>query len=582
MKKAIYKFLLSYYFEKGETLKTLQIAKNYYAGTRDNFDFEESIIPAEALLNTLAKMGQIEKIRDLAQEKTMKKILPAQLLLAYQSYGHLKAGDLNGLISFYEKVKPSLVKPVDPVILYNTAEAMFRLGRFQEAMSMYQEFISNYSYEFVAAEASLRIALCSDLLDRNYNDTLQLYKNAIDTSLSANINYEARIRYVAFRTIRKKVLDETDLETRIFLEQDKRTEGKEIDKNLQRLLQQVRLRTLIVDGKYKEALAYLSLIPMITMSKIEARSFDGDGAEIVFGLISDFYKKAEYTQAIKVWQNYKDKYLDKVAQDPYINFIVGKSYVKLGLFKGFDEIYSAFLKLKDEPNRTFPIWVNRDSSLKSTDLLAELAIVKDIKLKNWDLVSKNLDNFEKKIPNYNKINYYRGIVSFQQKNYKEATKELENFLSKETSKAIYDPQELADMIRAYTDSIYEMGQTDKFLKVSEAILSDTNTVGTKNAYILNVRERIAYLGIEITKSQSDKGNILALEKKVIEFKAQNPKSVYLGRVNLILGQAYIQSKKTKEGKELLGSLVNDTTVSDYIKELAKSELSLLNLKEQTL
>ncbi len=582
MKKAIYKYLLSYYFERGETLKTLQIAKNYYAGTRDNFDFEESIIPAEALLNTLAKMGQIEKIRELAQEKTMKKILPAQLLLAYQSYGHLKSGDLNGLVQFYEKVKPSLVKPIDPVILYNTAEAMFRLGRFQEAINMYQEFISNYSYEFVASEASLRIALCSDLLDKNYDETLKLYKKAIDTALSADVNYEARIRYVAFRTIRKKVLDESDLETRIFLEQDKRTEGKPLEKNLQRLLQQVRLRTLIVDGKYKEALAYLSLIPMITMSKIEARSFDGDGAEIVFGLISDFYKKAEYTQAIKVWQNYKDKYLDKVALDPYINFIVGSSYVKLGLFKGFDEIYSAFLKLKDEPNRTFPIWVNRDNTLKASDLLAELAIVKDIKLKNWDLVSKNLNVLEKKMPDYNKINYYRGIVSFQQRNYKEASKDIENFLSKESSKAIYDPQELADMIRAYTDSIYELGQTDKFLKVSEAILSDTNSVGIKNAYILNVRERIAYLGIEITKSQSEKGNNLALEKKIMDFKKENPKSIYLGRINLILGQSYIQNKKMKEGKELLSSLVNDNTVSDYIKELAKSELSLLNLKEQTL
>jgi hypothetical protein len=38
----------------------------------------------------------------------------------------------------------------------------------------------------------------------------------------------------------------------------------------------------------------------------------------------------------------------------------------------------------------------------------------------------------------------------------------------------------------------------------------------------------------------------------------------------------------KEGREVFTSLMNDKETSDYIKELAKSELSLLNLKEKTL
>ena len=87
--------------------------------------------------------------------------------------------------------------------MYNTAEAYFRLGKYQEAMSMFSDFAETYSHEFVAANANLRVALCSDLLDKNYNDTLALYKKAIDTAIDEKVNYEARIRYVAFRTVRK-------------------------------------------------------------------------------------------------------------------------------------------------------------------------------------------------------------------------------------------------------------------------------------------------------------------------------------------------------------------------------------------
>jgi TolA-binding protein len=580
LKKGIYKYLLSYYIENNESLKILQLAKTYYAGTRDNFDFEESIIPAEAMLNSLAKLGQIDKIKELSQEKTMKKILPAQLLLAYQSYAYLRGGDLESIIKLYETNKLALAKPIDPVIMYNTAEAYFRLGRFQEAMVLFQDFTKNYSYEYVASNSYLRAALCSDLMDKNYDETLALYKKAIDTSVDGQVSYEARVRYVAFRSVRKRVLSPQDLEVRIFLEQDKNSTGP--DKNLLKLLQQVRLRTLIVDGKFKEALSYLTLIPTVSMAKIDARIFDGDGAEIVYGIIADFYKKSEYSQVIKAWQTYKDKYLDKVAMDPYMNFVVGSSYVKLGLYKGFDDVYAAFESLKDTPNRTFPIWVDRSQELKASDLLAELVIVKNINLKNWDLVGKNITAFEKRLPNYNKTNYYKGLISFNQKDYKGAVSNLENFFSKQDQRIIYDPSDVADMIRAYTDSIYELGQTDKFLKVSAAILNDTNSFGTDNAYIQNVRERIAYLGIEITSGKGTAINYMLFEKMINDFKKTYPKSVYTGRVNYVLGQALVANQKVKEGREIFTNLVNDTTTSQYLKELAKSELSLMNLKDRTL
>ncbi len=581
LKKAINKYLLTYYIENKEYLKTLQLAKNYFSGTRDSFDHEESAIPAEAMLNSLAKLGQVEQIMELSKEKTIKSILSPQLIMAYQTYSYLRRGDVKSIIDLYEKNKISMGKDINAVIMYNTAEAYFRLGKYNEALQLYQDFVKNYSFEFVASNANLRIALCSDLLDRNYLETLELYKKAIDSSVDSNVSYESRIRYVAFRSVRKNLLNDEDREIRIFLENNKYS-NVEPDKNLKKLLYQVRLRGLIVDGKYDDALTYLSVIPMMTMTKIDARIFDGDGAEIIFGIISDLYKKSEYSQVIKTWQLYKDKYMDKVALDPFVNFIVGSSYIKLGLYKGFDEIYNSFLNLKETPNRTFPIWIDRAGVQKTSNLLSELVLIKDINLKNWDLVQKNIINYEKNMPNYNKINYYKGLIAFNQKNYKEATSLFETFFSKEDQRIIYDPSDVADMIKAYTDSIYEQGQVDKFLKVGDAILSDTKKFGTNNAYIKNVRERIAYLGIEITVGKGATQNYLLIEKKINEFLKLNPKSIYAGRVNYILGQAMINNQKVKEGTEILKNLMNDKDTSDYIKELAKSELSLLSLKERTL
>jgi hypothetical protein len=321
---------------------------------------------------------------------------------------------------------------------------------------------------------------------------------------------------------------------------------------------------------------------MTGMAKIDARVFDGDGAEIIYGIISDFYKKSEYSQVIKTWQHYKNKYIDKVALDPFINFIVGSSYVKLGLYKGFDEVYASFDKLKETPNRTFPIWIDRGEIQKTSNLLSELVLIKDINLKNWDLVQKSMANLEKTMPNYNKISYYKGLVAFNQQKYKETSMHFENFFSKEDQRIIYDPSDVADMIRAYTDSIYELKQIDKFLKVSEAVLNDTKDFGTNNAYIQNVRERIAYLSIEITVGQGATKNYMLLEKKINDFLKLNPKSIYTGRVSYILGQAMVNNQKVKEGTEILKNLMNDKDTSDYIKELAKSELSLLSLKERTL
>ena len=53
-------------------------------------------------------------------------------------------------------------------------------------------------------------------------------------------------------------------------------------------------------------------------------------------------------------------------------------------------------------------------------------------------------------------------------------------------------------------------------------------------------------------------------------------------MNYLLGRAYVNNEKLDEGKKVLNSLLKDDKVEDHIKEMAKSELALIKIKEKTI
>jgi hypothetical protein len=183
---------------------------------------------------------------------------------------------------------------------------------------------------------------------------------------------------------------------------------------------------------------------------------------------------------------------------------------------------------------------------------------------------------------YNKVNYYKGIVAYYQKDYKRSAVSIENFLTQENGKSIIDPFEVAEMMKSYSDSLYQTGKIEKFKKVSEAILNDTENYSPKNKYMLEVRERIAYLNIELIAGNSSDASSLILEAKIKNFFSGFKNTSYKGRLNYLLAVSLLKNKKSNEGKDILKKLIGDKSVSDYIKEMAKSELSLLKIKERTL
>src|SRR5690606_8583128 len=125
------------------------------------------------------------------------------------------------------------------------------------------------------------------------------------------VRYEAKLRYVAMKLARKVKPTEDDKEVEVFLEQSP-DESKAFNKDLKKLLWLVSLRLYIATKDYDKALTYLTSIPLDALRPAERRVFEGDGAEVVYGIIQEAYLKEDYAKVVKIWEVYKDKYESKV------------------------------------------------------------------------------------------------------------------------------------------------------------------------------------------------------------------------------------------------------------------------------
>jgi len=581
LRKALFKYLLSYRFRNEDYTQSLRLAKKYYVETQENYDYESSEYAVEMILASLGRLGQIDQIRELAKDKTLQKMVPNQLVTAYEIYSLLKLEKSQEVIDYYEQIKDGLVKPIHGSILFNVAEALFRVAEFEKAIKIFDEYTADFSEQTYSSHARLRVALSYDLLGRDFKKTLALYRSAINRSQDLAISYEARIRYVGMRSIRPTELEASDKEVRVFLNRDRRRQ-KVISKDLRHLLWITRLRTLIVDQDYRKALTYLNTVPLASLTPTKRRVFEGDGAEIVYGLILDMFKQAEYGNVVKTWEVYKDRYVDKVASDSYVNYLVGQSYIKLGLYEGFDSLYERFAGLEDTKPRTYPIWVERPNQQSSQELLIELQIVRNLELGNYQAASNLVEELSTLAPKLSKIHYYRGMIAYKKNDYDSSSTELEKYMTKQSKRIVYDPNEVAEMMLAYTDSLYQLNKTEHFKKVARALLNDTRGFAKNNKLMSEVREKISYLLIETYVSEgNDQGYALAMPM-IEEFFKNYKDSSYQGRLSYLLGMAHVEFKNDKKGIEVFEGLLQDEEVSESIKELVRSELSLLRIKERTL
>lgn len=580
--RSVAKYLISFYMSERDNVKSLEISKKLYVKSREKFEVEDSKYAVKIILYNLSELNQIGIIRELIKEQSTLEIIPKQTSYSYEIYTLLKQGNYKEAIKFYERKESSLIDPVAPSILYNVAESYFRESKLEKAIKLYDKFIANYSYTTATSNARVRVALCYEMLNKNFDQTVELYKNAINKSQNKEVQYEAKIRYVAMRNLRKIITNDLDKEVRVFLNDSLPKTTKLKYPKIKTLLWLVRLRMFIVDKKWKKALSYLNAIPLNILRPVERRVFEGDGVEIIRGMILDNYKKGEYSKIIQIWEVYKSKYISKVAQNPYLNFIVGKSFIKVGLYNNFDLMIDGFKKYKKTPVKTFPNWIGYESKVKVSKLLLELEIIMNIRLKNWAIASKKILKLNRIDSKYNKLKYYKAKIAFHSKDYKKVIGLLENYLSDQKYKTIYDRYEIAELIKIYTDSLYNTKNYKKFKKIVTAAIRDTDDLGDQNDYLKEVRERCLYLYIELIAKDLSQENSLNLEVEILKFKKIYNKSIYLGKLNYLLGLSYFHLKRIKESKKIFNEILSDKNVTEYIKNLVKTELSVIRIQEKTI
>ena len=574
MNQAILRYLIQFSRNEKDHINSLEYAKKLYVKASEAFDDDMIIYSSKVILNSLANLKQLNKIEEFLQNKAVIRVLSKQEGLAYRGFIHLQNDDTKQIISEFIAAKKSLASPVHPAILFNTAEAYFREAKYSEAIKLFDEFLAEYSFYPKGSEARLRIALAYDLSGAKIAEVLRLYKDAINKSSDLAVRFEAKLRYVGLRAIRKVDLKAEDKETIVFINATK-SEKKQIDDKHRKLLWLVRMRAMINSGEFDEALAYLTTLPLDSIKLIEKRVFEADGAEIVLGIIQKAYLNSDYSRAVKVWELYKEKYEQKVAGNPYMSFIVSDSFLKLGLIKSHERSIQYLMSLKNNRVRAFPRWVTPHKIISIEDYIVELKINKMIADNKYRDLASFLDS-NKKNPNIN-YKFYNGLVSFKLKKYNDSVVQFENLLISPNTNNKLTPEQNLTMFEAYLESLYQTADGQKFRKNASALINDLRL--GMSASVKPLLERAEYLYIESLAGDA-KPNYSLLAQKTNEFMLENKNSNFKPRVSYLRGVSLVNNNSKEEGREILNSLLNDKDVPEYIKGLARSELSTLIIEEK--
>jgi outer membrane protein assembly factor BamD (BamD/ComL family) len=578
LKRGAFRYMIQYQIDRGDYFKGLELAKRFFVEARGQYDFDMVVLASNVILNSLARLRQEDKIAEFLSDKKLASLLPPQTELAYATYSLLAANKSAEVVKRFRLQEKNLIKPIHPAILYNTAEALFREAEYEEAARVYDMFISEWAHLREAAAARLRLALTYELLDRPASETVVLYKNAIDRSPYPEYRFEAKLRYVGMRIARKVAPDAADLETEVFLEQAV-DEKKVVSTDMKKLLWLIRLRTFISRKAYDEALAYLASIPTDTLKPSERRVFDGDGAEIVFGVIQQAYLKEDYTRAVKMWEVYKDRFEKRVAGNPYMNFVIADSFIKLGLYQSFDRAYGVLRAMADEEPREYPLWIERTKNLPMKDMLEELGLIKSISSKEWDQAEAKLTSYPVSLRDSVNFSYYQGLVAYHRGQWSKAAEDFEKVLIKQNTQNRLTPRQMSELLMGYVESLYNLKDLERFKTVVKALAVDIQR--SKSASILNVAERVNYLLIESLVGDSTP-NWNEIEGLVRNFKGRFQKSPYSSRIEYLLGLSLLRNGKLDEGKATLRQLIERKEVPVYMREMARTELSALELKEKRL
>lgn len=563
LKAGIYQYKMYFYLNANNVVATLENAKELYGISSYNFDEDLVKKSSMVILDSLAKLGQKDKISKFLDDSIVKKFLGSQIGISYKIYTDVKNKKYDEAISFYEKNTKGLQKPIEESLLFNIGESYFQVAEYKKSKDIYKDYVKNYSFHKNSAFARNRIALNYDLLDYSPSIIEKAYLNAIDLSNNAKARYEAKLRYIGYKYLRDlKKKEDTSV---LALMNYSKDEELSITNNIQRLLWLVRLRTYLVQENYDEALAYYEILPIDKMNYFEKMTFEKDYHEIIVGRVKSQYESKKYTNVIKTYEANKDLVSKYDERDFAINYYLSLSYLNLGFVKKFISTLDKQKKLQTKSLiKEYPVWVKRnDLSLSYESLMAQKFSLE----KDW----KNLISFYQKLSSDKKnklISYYlKSLIN--EKEYDSYISLVEEKLMNGGFNALSEKNYL-DLIVDYTLSI-QKAQPEKLEKKVIAILSDERV---KNNYKLS--ERLNYVLLEKLSENKLKNNDKI--SRVWNFlKKSFPKSKYLSRAKFIYGTTLIEINQKKEGTNVLREIASDNQSPEYLKKLAKTEIKSLEV-----
>lgn len=575
LQRAIIKFLIQYTYETQDYIQTLKYSEQFYLLSKENFDQESMAACIEIMMHNLAKLAQIERLEKFINEKAIRPYIIEQIKYAYLSYIYLIKDKTTLLSQMYENKMVKLAKPIHPAILFNVAENYFRNSQFDDALKVFDQYLEFYSHELYASYSRNRLALIFEITNKDYNKTLRLYEEAINKSTNPKTTYEAKIRYVAMRNARKVRPDAQDEEAIVFLE-NTNYERLGIDKNIKKILWLTRMRTLLNVGKFQEAFSYLDTIPLYSLTPGEKRIFESDGSEIIYGLMRDKYRQKKYAENVKLWEQYRNVFFDKLTNNPKINYFVAHSYLDLGLVESFERNLAFFEKIEYTQKRLYPLWVE-DEDLPIDELILELKILRFINAKNISKAQEFIDEFVKKYPEHGRGQYFDIKLSYLKNDYKICQEKFEKYMLGISKWDKVRDFESVDLSTIYLESLYYNQDYDRMVQLGiESIqaMSDEKWIKEK--------ERILYLIIESLNDSDKQGNVDLALNEINNFRKLYPKSKWKTRIDFLEGVSLKKNNELEKSKKLFEKIYRGVEYNAVLKNLAKAELTELQFKKYKL
>jgi hypothetical protein len=242
------------------------------------------------------------------------------------------------------------------------------------------------------------------------------------------------------------------------------------------------------------------------------------------------------------------------------------------MYKSFERSMSILKTIDRKVSRTFPVWVDRDE-FSVASMIKELEVIKMIASSEWDKARKYLGRSGDK--GLRKAEYYRLKVAYMTKDFPKAADLGEDLLTKSSVKSLLNKNEMSDVVLFYIESLNKGDDRTRYVKASKALIKDLRKIKDDKIF-KSVYERIAYLYIEHMASATGT-NFTELMGLTGRFLNEFKNSEYKWRVSYLRGISLVNGIDLTEGKQHLQSLLKNMDVPEDIKDLARSELSALEL-----